>query len=214
MIQPPIFDVSGAHGAPGTSGEDLGLTTAHLSQHGLRGGRGTIGQRGTPAGTISVQLATPTTTANIPKNIVLANPIDGDVKLDGSFVGTDGRLQKMDTVLKINSGESICLLARGGNGGDGGHGGNGQHGGKGFPYGAFFVRFFKKSISEYAWRTGDRMQLNTDTVLMAVLVATEEMAVTQLKVVMLDLEEPFESLFPKPTLIFLCSVVPSIVLAE
>jgi hypothetical protein len=58
------------------------------------------------------------------------------------------------------------------------------------------------------------MQLNTDMVLMVVLVEMEEMAVTQVKAVMLDPEEPFESLFPKPTLISLCSVVPSIVLAE
>jgi len=110
----------------------------------------------------------------------------------------------------------MCFLAWGGHGGHGGNGGNGQNGGKGFKYGAFLVRFFNKSISEYAWRTGERMQLYTAAVLMAVLVAMEEMAVTQVEVAMLDLEEPFESLFPKPTLIFLflCSVVPSIVLAE
>ena len=214
MIEPPIFDVSGVHGASGTSGEDLGQSTAPLSQHGLRGGRATIGQRGTPAGTISVQLATPTTTANIPENVVLANPIDADVKLDASFVCTTGRLQKMDTVLKINSGESMCLLASGGNGGHGGHGGHGQNGGKGFKYGAFLELSFKESISEDTCKTGDRMQLNTDMVLMAVLVAMEEMAVTQVKAVMVDLEEPFESLFPKTTLISSCSVVPSIILAE
>jgi hypothetical protein len=73
-----------------------------------------------------------------------------------------------------------------------------------------------ESISEYAWRTEDTMQLVTVSVLMAVLVATEEMAVTQVKAVMVDLEEPFESLFPKPTLISLRSVtvVLSIILAE
>jgi hypothetical protein len=106
-----------------------------------------------------VRLTTPTTTANIPKNVVLANPIDADVKLDASFVCTAGRLQKMDTILKINSGESMCFLAAGGNGGHGGHGGDGQNGGKGFKYGAFLVLSFNESISEYAWRTGDRMQL-------------------------------------------------------
>ena len=45
------------------------------------------------------------------------------------------------------------------------------------------------------------MQLKAITALMALLVATEEMVVTQVKVVMVDLEDPFESLFPKPTLI-------------
>jgi hypothetical protein len=51
---------------------------------------------------------------------------------------------------------------------------------------------------------------------MAILVATEEMAVTQVKAVMVDMEEPFESLLPKPTLISLSSVVvlPSIILVE
>jgi hypothetical protein len=49
---------------------------------------------------------------------------------------------------------------------------------------------------------------------MAVLVVTEEMAVTRVKAVMVDLKEPFESLLPKPTLISLCSVVPSSILAE
>ena len=51
-------------------------------------------------------------------------------------------------------------------------------------------------------------------VLMVVLVVTEEMAVTQVKAVMVDLEEPFESLLPRTTLISLCSVVPSIILVE
>jgi hypothetical protein len=60
------------------------------------------------------------------------------------------------------------------------------------------------------------MQLDSARVLMAVLVATEEMAVMQVKAVMVDLEEPFEFLFPKPTLIFFGSVteVLSIILAE
>jgi hypothetical protein len=49
---------------------------------------------------------------------------------------------------------------------------------------------------------------------MAVPVVTEDMAVTQVKAVMVDLEEEFESLFPKPTLISLCSVVPPNILAE
>jgi hypothetical protein len=49
---------------------------------------------------------------------------------------------------------------------------------------------------------------------MAVLVVMEEMAATQVEAVMLDLEEPFESLFPKPTRISLCSVVPPSILAE
>ena len=58
------------------------------------------------------------------------------------------------------------------------------------------------------------MQLDTVQVLMAVLVVMEEMAVTQVKAVMVDLEEPFEYLLPTPTLISLCSVVPSSILVE
>jgi len=60
------------------------------------------------------------------------------------------------------------------------------------------------------------MQLVAETVLMAALVATEEMVVTPVKAVMVDPEEQFKSLFPKPTLISLRSVtvVPSIILAE
>ena len=49
---------------------------------------------------------------------------------------------------------------------------------------------------------------------MAVEVAVEEMAVTQVEAVMVDPEEGFESLFSKPTLISLCSLVPSKMLAE
>ena len=211
-----IFDVSGVDGVSGTSGWDFGGSTASRGQGGARGGHGTGGQHGTFAGTISVRLTTPTTTANIPKNVVLSNPIDVDVKLDASLVSTAGQLQKMDTVLKIKSGESISFLALGGNGGRGGNGGNGQNGGRGYRYGAFLVLSFIRSISEYAWRTADRMQLGTGTVLMVVLVVMEEMAVTQVKEVMVDLEEQFESLFPKLTLISLSSVavVPSNILEE
>ena len=60
------------------------------------------------------------------------------------------------------------------------------------------------------------MQLETRRVLMAEKVVTEEMAVTQVKAVMVDLEEPFKSMFPKPTLIsfgFVTEVL-SIILAE
>jgi len=60
------------------------------------------------------------------------------------------------------------------------------------------------------------MQLVIVTVLMATLEATEEMAVTQVQAVMLDPEEQFESLFRKPILISLSSVVvvPSVILPE
>ena len=58
------------------------------------------------------------------------------------------------------------------------------------------------------------MQLQKKKLLMAVLVATGEMAVTQVKVVMVDLEDPFVFLFPKPTLISLCSMVPPSILEE
>jgi len=210
-MKPPIFDVSGGHGASGTSGKG-----GSSSRYGKSGDHGTSGQHGTSAGTISVRLTTPPTTAKIPKNVVLANPIDADVKLSASIVCTAGRLEKMDTALKIKSGESMCFLAVGGNGGHGGNGGNGGSGEAGHKYGGFLVLSFNESISEYAWRTVERMQLDTVAVLMAVMVAPEEMAVTQVRAVMVDLEEPFESLFPKPTLISLRSVrvVQLIILAE
>jgi hypothetical protein len=58
------------------------------------------------------------------------------------------------------------------------------------------------------------MQLDAEKVPMAVVVVTEEMAVTRVKVVMVEMEESFKSLLPKPTLISLCSVVPPSILAE
>ena len=213
MIKPPIFDVSGVNGASGTSGRSRGNSAAARGMDGRWGGHGAKGQNGTSAGNINVRLTIPTTTANIPKNEVLPNPIDADVKLDASMVCT-GRLQKMDTILRINSGESMCFHALGGHGGDGGNGGDGEHGGNGYRYGPFLVFSFNESIFEYTWRTGGRMQLDTVKVLMAVLVVLEEMAVTQGKAVMVVLEELFESLLPKPILISSCSVVQSNILAE
>ncbi|KAF8814509.1 hypothetical protein BYT27DRAFT_7206090 [Phlegmacium glaucopus] len=130
--QPLIFDVSGVNGASGTSGTSRGHSTASNGEDGLRGGHGTDGQPGTSAGTIAVRLTTPTTTVNIPKNVVLPNPIDADVKLDASIVRTAGQLQQMDTILKIGSGKLMSFFALGGHGGNGGDGGDGQHGGKGF----------------------------------------------------------------------------------
>jgi hypothetical protein len=210
MIQPRIYDESGVHGAPGSSGEDPDDPMAPLGQDGQKGGHGTRGQPGKHGSNIQVRLSTPTTTANIPKNVVLPNPIDVDVKL----VYTAGRTEKLDNTLKIDSGESMSFLAMGGNGGNGGNGSKGQNGGKGKEYGAFLVLPFNESISEYAWRTVDWMQLNTNPVLMEILVATEELAVTQVKAVMVEMEEPFKSLFLKPTLISLCSLVPPNVPAE
>ena len=212
MIEPPVFDVSGAHGAPGDSGYSYTSTASRLVKS-RTGGDGTDGQHGASAANISMRLATPLATA-IPKNVVLANPIDANVKLDANFVYTTGQLVKMDTILKIKSRETMCFHAVGGNGGRGGNGGNGQHGANGYRYGTFLVLSSNESISEYAWRTGERMQLERKTVLMAVPVVTEEMAVMQVEVVMVDLEEPFKSLFSKPTLILLCSLVPSNMLAE
>ena len=102
----------------------------------MKGGDGTGGQDGTSADTISVRL---TTTANIPENVVLDNPIDVDVKLDAYIAQADGQLQKIDTALKINSSEWSSFLAVGGNGGQGSNGGNGQQGRKGVRYGAFLL---------------------------------------------------------------------------
>ena len=133
MDKSPIFDVSGVNGAAGISGTSFGLTMASTGSDGRRGGDGTDGQCGSDAGTIAVQLTTPRT-ANFPKNVVLPNPTDADVKLDASIVSAAGQLQKMDTILKIDSGGSIRFLAPGGHGGHGGHGGNSEQGGEGFRY--------------------------------------------------------------------------------
>jgi hypothetical protein len=195
FVTSPIFNVSGVNGASGTSGTRF-YTTASYGYNGVRGDHGTDGQHGTSAGTIAVRLATPITTANLPKKVVLANPIEVDVQLDASIVYSNGQRQKVDTILKLSLGESICFYAFGGNGGNGGHGGHGQHGGEGIRFGAFLVLYFNEPISEYAWRTGDGMQLDTVTAVMGVLEAMEEMAVTQVEAVMVDQEEPFESLFP------------------
>ena len=138
-IQPPIFDVSGADGASGISGNTY-HTTASRGRSGISGMNGTDGQSGTSAGTIAVRLTTPTTTANIPQNVVLANPIGADVRLEASIVCAAGQLRKMDTIMKVNLGESMCFYALGGQAGNGGHGGYGEHGGKGYKYGA--LRFF------------------------------------------------------------------------
>jgi hypothetical protein len=119
-IKPPIFDVSGVDGASGTTGMSRGLS----------GGHGTEGQCGTSAGTIAVRLTTPRTIADIPKNVVLPNPIDAKVKFDASITAA-GWLEKMDTELTIKSGESICFRALGG------HGGHGGDGAKGVRYGGF-----------------------------------------------------------------------------
>ena len=130
------FDVSGVDGASGTSGWSYN-SAASRGSDGLSGGDGTDGQHGTSAGSIAVRLTTPTSTANIPKNVVLPNPIDAAVQLDASIVYSAGQLQKMDTILKINSEELMSFHALGGHGGNGGSGGNGQDGGKGYRYGAF-----------------------------------------------------------------------------
>jgi hypothetical protein len=128
MIKPPIFDVSGIHGASGNSG----MSSSHLySEYNYKskvGGDGTNGQCGTSAGTITVRLTTPTTTADVPKNVVLPNPISADVKVDASIVCTAGRLQKLDAVLKIMPEKLMCFLAPGGDGGAGGDGGDGENG--------------------------------------------------------------------------------------
>ena len=141
MTESLIFDVSGVDGALGTSGKPEHQSTASHGVHGLWGSHATDGQSGTSAGTIELRLTTPTTTANIPKNVVLANPIHADVKLDGTIVYSDGRLQMMDTILKVKLGKTMTFRAVGGHGGDGGNGGYGQHGGKGLRYVSFLTFF-------------------------------------------------------------------------
>ena len=72
----------------------------------------------------------------------------------------------------------------------GGHGGgdgvDGQHGGEGFKYGAFLT-----FLNIHFWIRLDNRgtkAIVSHKVLMALLVATEEMAVTQVKAVMVDVE--------------------------
>jgi hypothetical protein len=143
MSNPPIFEVPGIHGASGISGYSYAHSPDDYGGHGQRGGNGTGGQDGSSAGTISVRLTTPTTTANIPENVVLPNPIDVDVKVDAYIAQAAGQLQKMDTVLKINSWESMSFIAVGG---DGGNGGNGQDGGTGYRYG---LPFYSPSMNPF-----------------------------------------------------------------
>ena len=160
VIKPPIFDVSGAHGASGISGKSLGHTCAASDESrrrggdGQRGGDGTDGQCGTSGSTIDVQLTTPKTTADTPKNVVLPNPINVDVRVNASIVCAAGWLQKMDVVLKIKPENLMCFLALGGDGGAGGYGGHGEHGGPGSKYGTLLVLSFNESVSKYTWRTG------------------------------------------------------------
>lgn len=134
------FDVSGVDGASGIS-RKRHHSTASRGVRGLDGSHATDGQCGTSAGTIDLRLATPTTTANIPRNVILANPIDTDVKLDGTIVYSDGRLQNMDSILNVDSGKTMRFRALGGRGGDGGSGGYGEHGGEGLRYGPFLTFF-------------------------------------------------------------------------
>ena len=92
---------------------DLDHSTTSRGQHSLRGGHGTKGQSGASAGTIAVRLTIPTSTVNIPKNVVLATPIDADVKLNTSIVCTAGPLQERDTILKIKSAELMFFHTQG-----------------------------------------------------------------------------------------------------
>ena len=161
-IKAPIFDVSGVDGTTGASGMSFNNFTPPLGQPGLSGEHGTEGQRGGSGGTIAVRLSTPrwietrhshndgkvksddyisdhviSTTANVLIDRVLVHPVDAEVYLDGSIVSTDGHLRKLDSLLKINPGDSMSFIALGGRGGDGGDGGDGGSGGKGLRYGAF-----------------------------------------------------------------------------
>jgi hypothetical protein len=127
----PVFDVSGEHGAPGVTGIGLGHLQASTGQDGRRGGHGGPGHPGKPAGQIFMQLSTPRSTAAIPKDVILARPTDSDVMMDTSMLLPTGQSKKMETILGVQAGQSIVLLAKGGDGGRGGDGGNGEDGGTG-----------------------------------------------------------------------------------
>jgi hypothetical protein len=127
----PVFNVSGEDGAPGLAGVDWAYSTAQEGHHGRNGGHGRPGQDGTPAGTIAQQLLTPESTALIPQNVLLAQPVDADVQLATELVSSDGQARRVDTVLNVDAGEMIWLRANGGSGGRGGDGGGGEHGGVG-----------------------------------------------------------------------------------
>jgi hypothetical protein len=130
----PIFEVSGSDGSAGVAGIDRGHSKASPGNHGRRGGNGSQGLRGTAAGSIVLRLSTPESTALLPENVVLAHPIDIDVMIDANLVLPSGGSRRMDTILKMDAGESISLLAKGGDGGRGGDGGDGEHGGTGIRY--------------------------------------------------------------------------------
>jgi hypothetical protein len=189
----PIFDVSGNNGLSGGAGFDRGHSIAFRGEHGLRGGHGIPGQRGTAAGTISMEVSTPTSSSLLPRNVVLPRPIDADVKINASLVFPSGKSQRMDTILKVDAGESISLLAAGGNGGHGGDGGRGQDGGNGvrcdLPL-SFLRRFLFLIVTEKT-QTGDMTQLSIETGLMVVLVGMEEMEEMLARAVMVHLVEWF-----------------------
>jgi hypothetical protein len=130
----PVISVSGNDGSAGPSGYDYGGTTAQMGHHGMSGGDGSAGHDGISAGTITLQISSPETTALLPRNVVLSQSIDVDVMTERKLVYPNGELELVDTILKVDSGEPICLRAKGGDGGRGGDGGGGQNGGAGVPY--------------------------------------------------------------------------------
>ena len=130
----PVFSVSGRDGSAGAAGIDRGLSTAAVGNHGLRGGHGMPGEFGIPAGNITMQLSSPTAIALLPYNVVLADPVDTDVLIEGELIFPNSQSSELDTILKLDAGEFISLKAKGGNGGRGGDGGNGQNGGVGVRY--------------------------------------------------------------------------------
>jgi hypothetical protein len=127
----PIFNVSGSDGAAGSAGVDYGLSTAPAGTHGVRGGHGSPGQPGVAAGEITMQLASPTASALLPYNVVLAEPVDTDVTIQSQLIFSDRQTSQIDTIMNIEGGDYIGLRALGGSGGRGGDGGNGQNGGVG-----------------------------------------------------------------------------------
>jgi hypothetical protein len=135
------LNVSGTHGLPGVAGADYSYFAALDGYHGIRGGDGLPGQPGTAAGVIKLQILTPESTARLPLNVVLEQPIDADVMIESEIITSDGETSRFNTIVKVDSDQVIQLLARGGDGGYGGNGGHGQDGGHGIRYLVLFRSF-------------------------------------------------------------------------
>jgi hypothetical protein len=188
----PIFSVSGRDGSAGATGYGYGGSMAQVGQHGTSGSDGRAGEFGIPAGTITLQISSLEAAALLPHNVVLAQPLDADVMIEGELVYPSGEAQRIDTILKVDSGEQIHLRAKGGDGGRGGDGGNGQNGGAGVPYVFLISAWLPLLLNPCGEQIADKMQLNSHTAPTVVLVEMEEMGEMPVVAVMVHLAEQYD----------------------